>query len=98
MVLMNETKLVGKMQINMKAYTSWTGNRTKQGGGGIATSVNQFSSDSAVGAEVQESAEFILTRIDTFKPALNVVNSYSEQRKTKNEEVEEKWGRLKKEL
>ena len=39
-----------------------------------------------------------MTRIETFNPALNIVNCYGEQRKTRKEDVEEKWARLRKEL
>ena len=53
----------------------------------------------AVGAgEGKEKDEYLITRIDSFSPALNVVNCYGEQRKTKVEEVEAKWRRLHKDM
>ena len=42
--------------------------------------------------------EYLITRIASFKPELNVVNCYGEQRKTTKTEVEEKWNRLRTEL
>ena len=91
MILMNETQMLGKMKVSLKPYTSWTRNRTDKSGGGVATSVSQHFGESAVGAgEGENNEEYIVTRLGAFKPALNVVNSYGEQRKTKKEEVEEK--------
>ena len=42
--------------------------------------------------------EYLITRIECFSPALNIVNCYGEQRKTNKEEVEGKWKHLCKEL
>ena len=95
MVLMNETQMLGKMKVSPTPYTTWTRNRTDKSGGGVATAVSQQFSESAVGSgEGENDEEYIVTRLEAFKPALNVVNSYGEQRKTRKEEVEEKWGRL----
>ena len=41
--------------------------------------------------EGKGSDEFFITKVDKFKPAINVINCYGEQRKTKVEEVEAKW-------
>ena len=49
-------------------------------------------------AEGEDDNEFIITRIDAFSPALCVINSYGEQRRTRKEEVENKWNRLRKEM
>ena len=99
MILLNETQLVGKMNVSLKPYTSWTRNRTEKGGGGIATAVSQAYKNHAVGAgEGEQDDEFLITRIDAFTPALNVVNSYGEQRSTRKEDIEERWLRLRKEL
>ena len=32
-LLANETQLSGKMEVNLKAYTTWTRNRSEKGGG-----------------------------------------------------------------
>ena len=42
--------------------------------------------------------EYLITRIECFSPALNIVNCYSKQRRTKKEEVEAKWERLRKDI
>ena len=78
--------------------TSWTRNRREQGGGGISTSVARRHQDEVVGAGEGEQEEFIITRVEAFSPALNIVNCYGEQRKTGKEEVEDKWRRLVKEM
>ena len=36
--------------------------------------------------------EFLVTRVESFHPALCIINCYGEQRQTGKKEVEEKWG------
>ena len=99
MVLMNETQMVGRMKMSLPNYTIWVRNRSHKGGGGIATEFRQSYKDSAVGvSEGEDDDEFIITRIDAFSPALSVINSYGEQRRTRKEEVKNKWNRLRKEM
>ena len=99
MVILNETQLIGKMQVNLSAYTTWNRNRTEKGGGGIATAVHQQYSATAVGVgEGEHEDKYLITRVEAFEPALNVINSYGEQRSTQKEEVEHKWSRLRKEM
>ena len=99
MVALNETLLTGKTKVSLPSYTTWTKNRTEKGGGGIATVVNQTFKNHAVAAgEGENDDEFLITRVDTFTPALNVINNYGEQRCTRKEDIEEKWQRLRKEL
>ena len=100
MLAINETQLRGNMKISLEpSYRTWTKNRTGQAGGGVATAVARAYMDEAGGAgEGEGDDEFIITRVATFQPALNVVNYYGEQRKTSKLEVEEKWKRLRKEL
>ena len=99
MVILNETQLVGKMQVKLKAYTTWNRNRTEKGGGGIATAVHQQFSDTAVGVgEGEHDDEYLITRVEAFEPALNVINSYGEQRSTPKDGVEDKWSRLRKHM
>ena len=45
-----------------------------------------------------ENDKYLITRVECFYPALNVINCYGEQRKTRNEEVEGKWERLRQEM
>ena len=98
-ILINESQLIGNMKVNIPQYVCWTKSRTVKGGGGIATAVRNQYSDSAVGAgEGGKEDEYLITRIETFSPALCIVNSYGEQRKTSRGEVEGKWARLKDEL
>ena len=85
--------------MNIKPYTWWSKNRDGKGGGGIATGVSQELKDFAVGVgEGQKDDEYLITRLESFSPALNVVNCYGEQRKTSIEEVEEKWKRMLKDM
>ena len=96
---MNETQLIGNMKVNIPQYVCWTRSRAEQGGGGIATAVRQEYSERTVGAgEGEKEDGYLITRIEAFSPALNIVNIYGEQRKTKREEVEGKLARLRNEL
>ena len=96
MVLMNETLMRGNMKITLEpSYRTWSKNRTAQAGGGVATAVARAFMDKSGGAgEGRGVDEYIITRVTTFSPALNVINYYGEQRKTSKQEVEEKWKRL----
>ena len=100
LVAMNETQLYGKMKVSLEpGYTSWCRNRSMKGGGGVATAVARTFLGSTGGAgEGAQGDEYLVTRITTFQPALNVVNCYGEQRKTVKTEVEEKWRRLRQAL
>ena len=40
----------------------------------------------------------LVTRLECFSPALNVINCYGEQRKTLKEDVEKKWENIRKEM
>ena len=94
-VVINETQLRGKMKAELLPYGCWSRNRVEQGGGGIATAVSPALRNSAMGAgEGDGGDEFQVTRIEKYKPAVNIINCYGEQRNTKVEEVEEKWRRL----
>ena len=98
-VVMNETNLTGNMKVNLVPYVSWNKNRSGQAGGGIATAVAQEYRDAAVGAgEGVGEDEYVITRIDTFSPAISIVNCYGEQRRTKVEEVEARWMRLRRDM
>ena len=92
MVLMNETLIRGNMKISLEpSYKTWSKNRTAQAGGGVATAVARAFMDKSVGAgEGSGVDEYIITRVTTFSPVLNVINYYGEQRKTSKHEVEEK--------
>ena len=99
MVLMNETLLVGRAKVSISPYTCWSRNRKETGGGGIATAVApQFKDDTVGAGEGEGDDEYLITRIECFSPALNVINCYGEQRKNSKEDVEGKWMRLRKEM
>ena len=98
-VALNETQLSGKSKVDLKGYSCWSKNRISKDGGGIATAVsNQFKSQATGVGEGKEDDEYLITGIGSFHPALNVINCYGEQRKTKIEEVELKWERLKNDM
>ena len=98
-ILLNETLLTGNMKVKINTYSCWSKNRTEKGGGGIATAVSSQYKDSAVGAgEGKNGDEYLITRLEGFSPALNIINCYGEQRKTPKEEVEEKWKRIKRDM
>ena len=93
-VALNETQLCGNTKVDIKPYTWWMKNRSKKGGG-VATGVAQQYKDKAIGAgEGSEKDEYLITRVDDFSPALNIVNCYGEQRSNKMEVIEEKWTRI----
>ena len=99
MIALNETQLQGNAKVQLPSYISWTRNRKEQVGGGVASCISKEFKDSAVGVgEGVGDDEFLITRIESFSPALSVVNCYGEQRKTTKEEVKAKWTRLRKEL
>ena len=81
------------------SYISWSKNRTANAGGGVATAVARAYMDKTGGAgEGVGNDEYLITRVATFKPALNVVNCYGEQRKSTKLDVQEKWRRLQQDL
>ena len=81
------------------SYVSWSRNRTTNAGGGVAAAVSRAHMDKTGGVgEGRGDDEYIITRVATFTPALNVVNCYGEQRKCTKTEIEEKWKRLRQEL
>ena len=98
-LVMNETLLQGNQKASIPLYKCWTKNRTKQGGGGIATAVASNYMDTAISAgEGIGDDEYIVTRIDAFYPAISIVNCYGEQRRENMEDIEAKWMRIKKDL
>ena len=99
LIAMNETLLVGNMKVSIPTYTTWSKNRTEKGGGGIATAVASRFKDCTVGAgQGEDEDEYLVTRLECFSPALNVINCYGEQRSMRKEDIERKWERLRKEM
>ena len=94
-VTLNETQLAGRAKVSLAPYTSWTKNRATKGGGGVATAVSErFKNCSVSAGEGEGEDEFLVTRVECFRPALCIINCYGEQRKTSKDEVEKKWRRL----
>ena len=91
--------MCGKMNVSLPPYTGWSRNRSEKGGGGIASVVaHQYKNSTTQAGEGEGNDEYLITRIECFSPALNIINCYGEQRKTQKEEVEDKWRRLRKEM
>ena len=98
-IVINETLGSGNAKIDIYPYSIWSKNRGEKGGGGIATAVAPQYKETTVGAgEGEGEDEFIITRVETFKPALSIINCYGEQRNTKTEEIEAKWARMTNEM
>ena len=96
----NETQLQGKNEIHLKAYTTFSKNRTDKIGGGICSAVASNLRQSAVCVgEGGEGDEWLAVRLDHVSPCITVLNCYGEQEgRTGREEVLARWGRLLKEL
>ena len=59
----------------MSPFLWWSKNRTDKGGGGIASAVSQQYKDCTIGAgEGSDTDEYMISRLECFKPALNVIN------------------------
>ena len=78
MINLSETLKRCNAKINIKDYTTFSKNRAEgAGGGGISTSVtNSLKTNTTKVAEDNEDDEFMVTRFDHVKPALNVVHIY----------------------
>ena len=68
--------------------------------GGVATLIeNHLKPNTVKVTEGEKNDEYIITRIDKCRPALNIVNIYGEQEgRIGKEEVLEGWTRLRKDL
>ena len=72
---MNETMLSGNMKVSLPSYVSWSKHRKIKGGGGVATAVSSEYSESTVGVgEGCGDDEYLITRVESFRPALSVIN------------------------
>ena len=99
-IILNETALRGRNKANIDGYFTFQRNRAIKAMGGVATLVdNSLKSNTVKVTEGEKNDEYIITRIDCCKPALNIVNIYGEQEgRTGREDVLEGWTRLRKEL
>ena len=98
--ILNETGLKGKNKVIIPGYTTFFKNREVKNMGGISTSIKDKWRDFAVNVgQGSHEDEYIITRLDNFKPAICIINCYGEQEsRTCKEEIEARWSRLRKEL
>ena len=99
-IILNETALRGSNKAKIDGYFTFQKNRATKAMGGVATLIeNHLKSNTVKVAEGEDNDEYIITRIDKCKPALNIVNIYGEQEgRTGRGDVLESWTRLRKEL
>ena len=98
-VAINESQLTGRMTVSLKPMICWSKNRENKSGGGVATAVSPIYRDSTIWVgESEGENEYIITRIDSFSPALNIINYYGEQRKTSTENIETNWRMLSRDM
>ena len=97
---LNETNLRGKRKINIQNYVSFNKNREEKLMGGVSTSFQNHLKQHAVKvADNIEGDEYIITRLESVQPALNIFNIYGLiESRASQEDILESWGRIKKEL
>ena len=103
MINLSETMKKGKSEIKIKDYVTFSQNRSNnEGGGGISTSVTAAMKKYATKvAADNENDEFMVTRLDNVKPAINIVHVYGriENREAgKPENVLKSWTKVLSEL
>ena len=106
-LLINETLLTGERKIKSKDYISFVKNREQKetkggvgGGGGVATLVaNHLRQNTVKTGEGSEGDEYLITRLNHVRPALNIINIYGEnESRAGPTKVLESWLRLKRDL
>ena len=96
-----ETGLTGNNQIKIKGYHPSLRNRKNHKSmGGVCTAVkNELKPYTVKIKEGADNDEYLVTRIDKIKPAINIINVYGGQEsRMEKQEVLESWGRLKNEV
>ena len=93
-LLLNYTAIKGNRKVKIPNYFSYTKNRDKAKGR-VATVIKNNLNNTIKVDEGRDGDEYIITRYDHVKPAMNIVNIYGEQegRSTK-ENIEKSWLRL----
>ena len=92
LLIANETHLKKYDKFNLEGFKCFTRNRQDAAMGGIATCIVKEQSVNTVKVAEGKSEEFIITRHNEFKPALNVINYYGKQESRQTtEEVERGW-------
>ena len=78
-LLLNDTALKGNRKVKILKYFSYTKNRDKAKGG-VATVIKDNLKNNTIKVdEGRDGDEYIITRYDHVKPAMNIVNIYGEQ-------------------
>ena len=96
-----ETGLTGNNQMKLKGYHPSLRNRkNNKAMGGVCTAVrNNLKPHTVKIKEGADEDEYLVTRLDNVKPALNIVNVYGGQEsRMDNQDILESWGGLKSEL
>ena len=94
------TGLKGRNKVQLPGYTTFSRNRVDKSMGGISTSIKNNMGNQAINVGQGEGDdEYLIVRLEQFKPAICVINCYGEQEgRVGREEVKEKWERILKEL
>ena len=113
-ILLNETLLTGARKIKADNYLAFCRNRDRKerkkgdkvgsgegaGAGGVATLIaKHLQSNTVKAGEGREGDEYLITRLNHVKPALNIINIYGEnENRAGAAKVLESWIRLKQDL
>ena len=74
---LSETLKRNNSKIKINDYITFSKNRSDEGGGGISTSIkNSLKTNATKVVDDNENDEFMVTRLDHVKPALNIVHIY----------------------
>ena len=96
---LNDTKLKGKLKVKVPNYFSYDKNREKYKGGVSTIIANHLKHNTMKVTEGKEDDEYIVTRLDNTKPAINIINVYEQQESRNSDvELEKSWLRMMKDV
>ena len=97
---LNETHMNGNKKPELYGYFSYARNRPDKSMGGVATCVSNKELGNTISMKYGEgNHEYIVTRHGKFAKPISIINIYGEQEgRTGNDEVEDKWSVIIKEL
>ena len=75
-LLLNDTALKGNRKVKIPKYFSYTKNRDKAKGGVATVITDNLKNNTIKVDEGRDGDEYIITRYDHVKPAMNIVNIY----------------------
>ena len=96
-----ETGLTGNNQIKIKGYhTSLMNRKNFKKMGGVCTAVRtEWKSHTVKISEGKNENEYLVTRLDNIKPAVNIINVYGKiEDRMEDLEILESWGEIKREI